>query len=352
MGAVAVRILTLIVAAAVPAGLVTGFLLAASDDNAVAFDVKSGYQPAAAMIRAGISPYPGLHYPPLYPTLLAPIANWNGLEWLMALVAIACVPVALALLGVRDWRVYGVAFLWAPVQSGIQTANLTLSLVVVAAASWRYRDRFVSAGLWTAAGIAAKVISGPFALWLCVTRRWRAGVLAVVGALATTYGLLILFDRFWEGSAGVGGNLGGGVTDVVTYADSVSYGVPDIVRWIGLGVTYQRMALVAAAVVPLVACVVAARRRDDRRAFALAAAATIVIAPNVWLHSLCFLLLVLGVLRPRLGPLWFAPVALFLVPVGTPTVVEAVLFWAMAIGITCCALAPPLRWRTLSLRAA
>ena len=42
-------------------------------------------------------------------------------------------------LDVRDWRCYGVAFLWPPVLSAIQTGNITLLLGLCAALVWRFR---------------------------------------------------------------------------------------------------------------------------------------------------------------------------------------------------------------------
>ncbi len=54
------------------------------------------------------------------------------------------VVVALAVpyvLGVRDWRCYGVMLLWPPVLNAIQTGNVTLWFALALAITWRLRDR-------------------------------------------------------------------------------------------------------------------------------------------------------------------------------------------------------------------
>ena len=60
---------------------------------------------------------------------------------------ILLVPATLLVLGVRDWRVYGAALLWAPVTVAVQTANLSLPLAFAAALAWR-----ASAAVWRPRG--------------------------------------------------------------------------------------------------------------------------------------------------------------------------------------------------------
>ena len=57
---------------------------------------------------------------------------------------VVLVAVALAVpwvLGVRDWRCYGLLLLWPPVIWSIQTGNVTLWFALAAAIAWRLRDR-------------------------------------------------------------------------------------------------------------------------------------------------------------------------------------------------------------------
>ena len=55
----------------------------------------------------------------------------------LVLVALAI----LFVLGVRDWRCYGLVLLWPPVISAIQTGNVTLWFALALALAWRFRDR-------------------------------------------------------------------------------------------------------------------------------------------------------------------------------------------------------------------
>jgi hypothetical protein len=319
-----------------PLGLLVLWMVYAAGRDAVAVDLETGYLPAARLIRDGESPYPALTYPPLVPTLLAPFSPLPGLDWVATVFVAACVPASLWLLGVRDWRCYTVAFLWQPVLSGVQTANVTLPLVLLAAAAWRLREKPAPAAFATAVGIAAKLVSIPFAVWLAATGRFRAAAGGAALAAAATFGLLALI--------GEDGNRAGGFADgtanVTTNPTTPSYGIVDLAGWAGLD-TWSGRGLAALATAIVVAGILwyARVRRDERRAFACAAVATLVIAPNVWLHSFSFLLLVVAILRPRFGPLWLAP-AVLLVSVTDPVAWEAVYAWAFSLVFAAWALWP------------
>jgi hypothetical protein len=60
---------------------------------------------------------------------------------LVFLLTLACVPLALRLLGVRDWRCFGLALLTAPVLDSVSLGALSSVLLLGVAAAWRYRDR-------------------------------------------------------------------------------------------------------------------------------------------------------------------------------------------------------------------
>ena len=120
-------------------------------DDAVAYDFRVFYEAADAILH-GDSPYVGVGdvgtaigrsfvYPPL--TALASIPLTVLPFQVAGLVVQAGLVVAilgaLRLLGVRDWRCYGVVLLWPPVLSAIQTGSVTIVLVLAAAVAWRYR---------------------------------------------------------------------------------------------------------------------------------------------------------------------------------------------------------------------
>ena len=62
-------------------------------------------------------------------------------EVLFQFLLVAVFVATLALLGVRDWRCYGLAFLWPPVTDAIATGNISILLGLAAAVVWAYRDR-------------------------------------------------------------------------------------------------------------------------------------------------------------------------------------------------------------------
>ena len=74
-------------------------------------------------------------------------------------------------LDVRDWRCYGVVFLWPPVLSAIQTGNVTLLLGLCAALVWRFRASVVLPAALVGVTLAAKFFLWPLAVWLAATRR-------------------------------------------------------------------------------------------------------------------------------------------------------------------------------------
>jgi len=77
-------------------------------------------------------------------------------------------------LRVRDWRVYGAIFLWACTRQAIQSGNVTLLLTFGAALAWRRRNR-----PWLVECAVDAAVSLKLFLWLIVTRRFRAAIVAV-----------------------------------------------------------------------------------------------------------------------------------------------------------------------------
>jgi hypothetical protein len=288
-----------------------------------AADFHFNYYYAAEAIRAGENFYPSVDfvvrgpgdliidyvYPPLIAILTVP---WTfmpvGLaEVLFQFVLVAAFVGTLALLRVRDWRCYGLAFLWPPVTDAIATGNISILLGLAAALVWACRDRARIAGGALGVSIAAKVFLWPLTVWLVATRRvraaaWSIGVAAftlfvswaVVGfrGLADYPDLVRrLTDRMDERAYTV-------------YALGVDLGLPEAVAW---------TLWLALAVAVLAASVVRTRRGDEQGAFVLALAAAIAFSPIVWLHYFTLLLVAVAIARPRLAPVWFMGIPLQLV---------------------------------------
>ena len=178
-----------------PALVLVALFVAAIQDNGVAMDFGQFYR-AAVAIREGDSPYPAAGepltwwggpypYPPLPALVAIPLTalppQAAGLLVMALLVAAAIA--SLFILGVRDWRCYGLMVLWPPVISAIQTANLSLWFTLVLAIAWRFRDRAAPVAASIGVTLAAKFFLWPLVVWLAASRRFlAASFAAVIGA--------------------------------------------------------------------------------------------------------------------------------------------------------------------------
>jgi hypothetical protein len=314
----------------VPVLFTAFFMYGAIRAHAFAVDFHNGEWPAGLRMLHGLSPYFGPHSaavlsagsphptvtPMVYPALGALL--FAGLALLPHTVAdatftcldMAAVLVALRLLGVRDRRLYGVVFLWPPVVSGWQTANITLLLVLGLAAAWRFRDRPALGGLVLAGLVSVKLILWPLGLWLLATRRYVSVTYALTIGVAINVAawavlgfnelprylrVLQAFDRAGERRA----------YSTVSLAAVV----------VGFGLTsFAGMA-----------CLAIGRRGRDRQAFTLCIAVALLATPIIWLHYFALLVVPLALARPRLSAAWLLPLVLFACPPTSPSTRQIVL---------------------------
>src|SRR5919202_1824541 len=91
-------------------------------------DVLAGRSPFPPATRAALAGGTAFVYPPLAAFLVAPFAlvPLGAADWLFTGMLVLAVLATLRVCGVRDWRVYGAAFLWPPVFSSIQAGTLSL----------------------------------------------------------------------------------------------------------------------------------------------------------------------------------------------------------------------------------
>jgi hypothetical protein len=276
--------------------------------RAAAKAVLHGHSPYVAADPGALASFDKFVYPPAAAFLLSPLAIIPlGLAKIL-LFALGVVTVlwALRLLGVRDWRCYGVAAVSAPVVISLAIGALTSFLLLGAASTWRYRDRPLVAGSVASLTAVVKLFLWPLGLWLLVTRRLRA----------TVAFCLIALSGVVAGWAAIG------------FAGFRSY--PHLLRVLSeleAGVSYSPVALLrlsnsaagalsAGLVLAVVAAVVlAARGADgDRRSFVVAVVGSLVATPVLWLHYFALLLIPIALYRPRLSGLWFAPLILWATP--------------------------------------
>jgi hypothetical protein len=219
--------------------------------------------------------------------------------------SVAAVLASVWLLGVRDWRCYGVSLLGLPVLGAFGVGSIGPFLLLLCAVGWRIRDRTV-AGVPLALAAAAKLFLWPVLVWLLVTRRFRA----FVASLATIVVILAL----WAGI-----DPGG----MRRYPQTVRL-LNDVQRWksysvqslfISLHVPVSTSELVAGvAAAAAVAAMVLLRRRSDDVVFAAAVVSALIATPILWNHYLVLLLAPIALARPRLAPLWLLPLVLWATP--------------------------------------
>ena len=158
---------------------------------------RNPYPEHDALLTASGHPYV---YPPL-PGLAAAALTILPVGVASVLVMAVLVLVALAIpfvLGVSDWRCYGVVLLWPPVISAIQTGNVTLLarprcgrvLAFPRARPRRRRD--------ARSGPGGEVPPLPLLVWLFAARRFASAALAVVvgAGLVLASWAVIGFDGF------------------------------------------------------------------------------------------------------------------------------------------------------------
>lgn len=290
---------------------------------------------------SGSSPYPPLDaavlaaghsfvYPAPAALALVPLgALPSGIAAVvfMAMLVLS-VPLALLALGVRDWRCYGVAFLPAPVLAVLGSGALTLFLVLGLALAWRYRDRTRIAAALVAALIVAKLLLWPVVVWLLATRRWRTAAYAAVGAVVVTLASWSLI-----GFAGLEEypRLLRMLADVER---GDGYSLIALALALGLPEAFAGAATILGAATAVGAIVfVAGRGEGDRDAFIVAIGAALLLSPIVWLHYFALLLVPIALARRRLSPLWFAPIALWIVPMHSGGSAARIAFAAALAGI-------------------
>ena len=285
----------------------------ATTANRVTPDFSLAYYPAAEALLDGERLYPtgelvlrgdfiiDYLYPPLtaiaaVPFTLLPV---GAAEVLFAGLLVLAFAATLAILGVRDWRCYGLAFLWPPVLDAIQTENVTILLGLAAALVWRFRERPLASGAALGLSFAVKIVMWPLAVWLAATRRLAATLWSVVVAAFT---LIVTWAAIgFEGLREY--------PDLLRRASELqeaeSYTVYALALDLGSSSGLARMLWLLLAVSLLGATAIVARRGDERRAFVLALAAAIACSPVVWLHYFALLLVAVAVAEPRLAPVWF-----------------------------------------------
>jgi alpha-1,2-mannosyltransferase len=279
-----------------------------------AFDFDASFWPAGRAVLEGQSPYQDGAF--VYPAPAALIFAVFALvphtlaDDLFTALTLLVVPLTLWVLGVRDWRVHGVALLWVPVVATWQSANVSTLLALGVACVWRWRDRPAVAGLTVALLVSVKFFVWPLAWWLIATRRFTPAGWAVAGALMLNLvGWAVLgFDQI-------------GLYLRVLRALNDALG-PTAYSLAAVGTAGKVLTAVAA-----MALAGAMWRVDERRGMILSIALALVASPLVWSHYFALLMVPLALIYPRLHPVWVLPVVMW-VPAASPNA------WQLALALT------------------
>ena len=103
-------------------------------------------------------------------------------SWLWVGLMAGCAVLALRLVGVRDWRVYGAAFLAPAMIAALNYGTMNCALMLGLAAAWRWRDQAWRGGLALGVTIALKLLFVPLLAWLVFTRRFACAAIACASA--------------------------------------------------------------------------------------------------------------------------------------------------------------------------
>jgi hypothetical protein len=301
--------------------------------NQVLYDFKGGlwnagvailhghspYQPAflahqAAIMRAGgiaigetaAHPFSIPVYPAIANLLVVPLSllPFGAAGALYTLASIAAMLGGIWLLGVRDWRCFGLVLISWPFLFGLFLGAIGPFLVLGAGAAWRWRDRVWPPAVAIASVVAVKVFPWTLGVWLLITRRYKAL------ALAVALGIVITFTAW----AVIGF---AGLARYPQMLSNLSYiqdgrAVSLVTVLLVAGVPPSAASVIAYAAAGL--CLLLAWRLrggldGDRRVFGLMVIAALTASPIVWEHYLVLLFIPIALASPGLSAAWLIPVS-------------------------------------------
>lgn len=312
----------------VPAFLAIDLIAIAATTEGFAGDFRMELYPEARAVLRGVNPFPAAEAPFSYHNFIWPIpaaiavSPFALLAPGAATVVFSCVLggvllASLWILGIRDWRVYGLVGVWPATVSGFQAGNITPLLVLLLAIAWRFRGRSLVAGIAIGAAVALKLFLWPMIVWLLATRRWLgSGVAIASGCLVfltvLPYTSVAEYVRLMAHLAEAFGPQG--FSPIGFFAQS---GLP------------SGMAHVLGYSVGLTTLFLACRRQS----FVLALAASLLISPIVWLHYFTLLLVPLAIRSKSVGWLWVVPIGMWCCSKAT----QGSVAWQTAVALGCVA---------------
>jgi hypothetical protein len=222
---------------------------------------------------------------------------------LFTLLSIAAMATGLRLLGVRDWRCIAVALVSWPCVFALDLGALGPLLVLGIGASWRWRDRVWQPAIAIASIVVAKVFPWPIAVWLLITRRWRAFALAcAIGAVVTFAAWAVIgFDGMSQYARML--------SELSQIQEGRAVSLVAVLLAIGVPASLASALTLAATGGLLFTAWRFVRRgpAGHKPAFGLAVIAALTSTPIVWEHYMVLLFIPIALISPRLSALWFVP---------------------------------------------
>ncbi len=323
----------MLVLAIVFAGLQFTLAVLTRHGNPLLYDFKGGLYDAGTAILGGRSPYQAgflahqvaiMHaggialgqtaeHPFSIPVYPAPanlaVVPFSALPFWLAgalftALSIGAMILALRLLDVRDWRCFAAALVSWPFLFSLDLGAVGPLLLLGCAVAWRTRDRLWPPAIALASIIVAKLFPWPLAVWLLITKRFRAFALTVALGVVVTLAA-------W---AAIGF---AGMSEYPQMLSNLSYiqearAVSLVAVLLAIGVPggiASTLAIAAAAALLFVAWRVAQGPEGERRAFGLAVMAALTASPIVWDHYLVLLFVPIALLSPRFSAMWFVPLS-------------------------------------------
>lgn len=299
------RVATFLALGLLPVAALVGMMVVGIRTDSLAADFHHELYPQTKLLLDGVDPFPdpgwdplaapNFIWPPLAGYVVAPLTLLppGAADVVIAMLGLAALVLALWLVGVRDWRVYGVFCLWPEVVGEMRVAHLTPVLALGAAVAWRTRRTRGAPGLAIGLATSVKFLMWPLVVWLAATRRTRDVLVMVVVVGASL--LLVLpytgLDAYLRSLLRLGRAF-----------DQDSYTVFGMLVQAGAPETAARAAMLLVGGALLLAT-------WRYRSFTLAIAAALALSPIVWLDYFVLAAIPLGVYRPRLSWVWFAPLA-------------------------------------------
>jgi Glycosyltransferase family 87 len=209
------------------------------------------------------------------------------------------------LLGVRDRRCFVLVLMSWPFLFGAFLGAIGPFLVLGAGVAWRWRDRIWPPAVGIAAIVAVKIFPWTLAVWLFVTRRYRALAATVVAGIVLTFGAwavigfhgLVQYPQMLSDMSFIQQDRAVSIVGVLVIA-----GVPS-----GLATA---AAIAIGGAILLLAWHLAPGPDGDRRAFGLAVLAALSATPIVWEHYMVLLFIPIALASPRFSRAWFIPLCI------------------------------------------